>query len=102
MNKIVLRGSAALTVFFGFVAIIIAAAFIRGYVIYRMWNWFIVPLGAVEIGVLHAYGLSLMVGIVFSFVQQKGANKNVLTSIAELFLNNAFVLFIGWLVHHWM
>ena len=102
MNKIVLRGSAALTVFFGLVSIMIAAAFIRGYVIYKMWNWFVVPLGAVEIGILHAYGLSLMVGVVFSFVQQKDNSKNAAISIAELLFNNAFVLFLGWIVHQWM
>lgn len=32
----------------------------EGYVLAKLWLWFVVPLGAPEIGVLHAAGLSLL------------------------------------------
>jgi uncharacterized membrane protein len=100
MSKVVLRGWAAVLVLTSVIAVMAAAAFIRGFVIYKMWNWFIVPLGAVEIGILHAYGLSLMVGIVFAFaVQNEDKKKNAAVSILELLMNNALVLLFGWFVH---
>lgn len=103
MSKIVFRGTAAVTVFLGFLCLMVIMALIRGFVIYKMWNWFIVPLGAVEIGILHAYGLSLMVGIVFSFLQQeKKSEKSAPVAVLELLLNNAFVLLLGWFVHRAM
>lgn len=40
----------------------IPAALLNGFVIQKMWHWFIVPLGIGDIGLAHALGLSLMIG----------------------------------------
>lgn len=35
----------------------------KGWVIHLLWRWFVVPLGVDPIGVAHAWGLSLLVGL---------------------------------------
>ena len=35
----------------------------RGFVLALLWRWFVVPLGAPAIGVVHAMGLSWLVGL---------------------------------------
>ncbi|PWG03362.1 hypothetical protein [Sphingosinicella humi] len=36
---------------------------LRAFIICDMWAWFVVPLGLPQIGVLHAFGLSLFIGL---------------------------------------
>ncbi len=52
------------------IALVLAAW--KAFVLSIVWGWFVVPLGAPAIGVLHAYGLMLMLSLVtFSLVRHK-------------------------------
>ena len=44
-------------------------ALFGGYIFMSGWNWFVAPLGVVEIGVFHAYGLWMMGNFVAAMPQ---------------------------------
>jgi hypothetical protein len=45
----------------GFLFVMLVATVFRGYVLSEMWSWFIVPLGAPALTVVHAIGISMLV-----------------------------------------
>jgi len=56
----------------GLLFVMLVGSLFRGFVLAKMWLWFIVPFGVVELSVVHAIGLSLIV----SFLTfQQGAEK---------------------------
>lgn len=62
-----------------FIALLIVdipAIIFRGFVLTQLWGWFVVPLGADRLGIAHALGLSLMLGIFFAHIATKNDVKN--------------------------
>lgn len=47
----------------GFVLTLAVGSIFQGYVLSKMWLWFVVPLGVVELPVAHAIGISLTAGL---------------------------------------
>ena len=60
-----------------------------------LWGWFIVPLGVVPIGFLHAYGLLLFKTFLFATVSDKG----LVERIAEALALSTISLIFGWMIH---
>lgn len=44
--------------------LIMARSFFDAFVLWKLWTWFIVPLGVVHISYWHAYGLDVFFGLI--------------------------------------
>ena len=69
----------AKTIAIGCLAIIIVTPFaimLRGFVLTRLWLWFLVPLGLPAIGLWHAYGLSILIALFTSGMGRIPSNKD--------------------------
>lgn len=44
-------------------ALDIPTVMLRGFVLSRLWQWFIAPLGVAQIGIAQAIGISILVGL---------------------------------------
>lgn len=76
----------------------------RGFVIYKLWGWFVVPLGVASITIAWALGFSVLVSLLkgtstSSSNEQgdKGFWEIIISSIITAFLVPAFCLFFGWI-----
>lgn len=47
--------------FLGGVVLFTISATLSAYTLMMLWTWFLVPLGVVSIGMVHAYGLSILI-----------------------------------------
>lgn len=94
-----------LLLFVGFVGLIVAMGLVRGFVLSYLWAWFIVPLGAPQIGIAHAIGLSLLVGMFTSNLKRddekvEGADAlaKIGSILAKVFGQALFVLGLGYML----
>lgn len=82
-------------------------AMLRGYVIQKLWLWFLVPLGLPTIGVAHAIGISILIGaLTFQFVVSpfetlEGWTKTITLIVAGT-LANLMIWGMGAIVHSFM
>lgn len=58
-----------------FIATIPLTVIARGWVLAKLWMWFVVPIGVVHIGIANAIGLSIVVGM-FRAANQCQKEKN--------------------------
>jgi hypothetical protein len=90
-----------------FFALTLAALSIwSGYVLSILWGWFLVPMGAKQIGVAHAIGLAAIVNV---FMGQRGVNGNDDKKntnwggkLIAVIIGPLFALFVGWITHFFM
>ncbi len=52
-----------------FIIVLFILGCIRGFVICMLWKWFITPLGIQPIGYAHAFGFSVIIGYILSFLK---------------------------------
>lgn len=64
--------AALLEILFYLVSIVPLTIF-RGFVLSKLWLWFVVPLGVVQISIVHAIGFSLVLG--FLSLKNNNAEK---------------------------
>ena len=76
--------------------------FLKGFVLSRLWLWFMVPLGVMPITLAHAYGLAVMIAL-FTVHQKADAEAKGGGIIYLAFRMNIggplIVWFIGWLCY---
>ena len=61
----------------------------------KIWEWFIVPLGASQINIVHALGILLMV----SFIKRNDApDRSVFTVLTEYAIKYSAILLTGYIV----
>lgn len=89
-----------------FCATILALAgvmLVYGAVLHCLWGWFIVPLGAPEIGVAHATGLSLFTtGLLGSQGRKAEEDEEFETIALKGIVRSLLLLFLSWLVYQFM
>lgn len=80
----------------GGVAFIALFALYNGFVLSILFGWFLVPLGLPQIGIAHAYGLSLLASVILSTrgLSFSGDKKAI---FATGLLMPAMALFLGWI-----
>lgn len=64
---------AALGIIFAFLILLaldIPIVIFRGFILAKLWGWFIVPLGVMQIGIAHAIGLSILISV-FTWKNEK-------------------------------
>lgn len=86
---------------FGYFTLGIALSVFRGFVLKKLWGWFMVPLGVVEIGIAMAIGISVIVSLLVQTTvpATKAEHKEqVMYSVAVPVLG----LFIGWVTHFFL
>ena len=82
---------------------------IYGYVLWRLWAWFAVPLGVPGLAYPHAVGLLLIAQMLRApgqvyYVKDDDRtlmNKAIIPMFTQLVLFPALVLFLGWVIHAW-
>lgn len=75
------------------------------YVIYNawvltiLWGWFIVPLGVKALSIAHAYGFTLVTGLILSNrgVKENKGKDDWVSSIITWLLLPLVALFFGWI-----
>lgn len=71
----------------------------RGFCLYKFWGWFAMPLGAPQIGVLHAYGISMLLCV---FMPQGASNSKDSKGNYNIVLTPLLYLLFGWIIHLFM
>lgn len=73
---------------------------LQGFVFAKLWLWFVVPLGVRALGVWHACGLLLLVGIARSRASDPNAAKlQTSTALIGIGLGALLTLALGWGAH---
>lgn len=77
---------------------------VEGFVVMKLWGWFIVPFGLPFIGYLHAAGIALLHKFVCPIVKnQPDKNTTIISAIQQMFglavIYPMFVLLVGWILH---
>lgn len=67
------------------------------FVVATFWGWFVVPLGAPDIGLAHAYGLAILVGMVAK--RHTKDERSVLEAFAGALMYCGLALLFGWIAH---
>ena len=94
----------AVATFFGVVLgvlIIVPMIIIRALVLATLWEWFIVPLGVMNITIAHAVGLSSIFSLILSKVRSK-EEESLLKSISHEFMTFIVVLVVGFIARGFM
>jgi len=84
----------------GALALVPLLALFRAWVALKMWVWFAIPLGAPAIGMAHAYGLCLLIGIVGISATYHGEDKReTATKLLAPFMTIAMFWLFGAITH---
>ena len=95
----------------GLLFTMLISSLFRGFVLAKMWLWFIVPFGVLELGVVHAIGLSLLVSfLTYQHDAKEEKKKSESSSFGEILLQgfivanmySAIVWGMGAIVHSFM
>lgn len=89
--------------FIGLLAIIPLAIIFNAFVLYKMWGWFLVPLGLPQIGMAHAWGLAILIGMftVRSKIQSKDKKERIAEGVT-MALSPFMALLFGYIAHRMM
>ncbi len=73
----------------------------RAYVIVRLWTWYVMPFGAPSIGVVTAYGLTLVAGVLGGGIYRSSKEPDSDGEIIDRIVGSAFLtgiaLLFGWI-----
>lgn len=82
----------------------------RGYVLQRLWGWFVIPLGAPSLALVNAVGLQVLWTFLIASLRnddeteklEKSPLTKKLTKLIGYWFIAGFILFEGWVLTHWM
>jgi len=85
----------------------IVAPIIRGYVVIKLWAWFIVPTFEMnELRLVEAIGIMFLIGYLSANNNNNNNNKEFWERFAEniifLLVLSGYVLFAGWIIQMFM
>lgn len=63
-----------------------------------LWNWFISPLGFIEINYFHSLGITLIYSIFYKSQYNKYYDEMPFTYTILIYLLQSFTFFIAWLI----
>lgn len=74
-------------------------AIYNAWVLTILWSWFIVPLGVKALSIAHAYGFTLVTGLILSNrgVKENKGKDDWVSSIITWLLLPLVALFFGWI-----
>jgi len=85
------------------IIIVIPMSLLRGWVLTKMWLWFVTPFGVGPITIFHAIGISILLGMLTrdADIKENSAEEKV-KRIVYGFLVPIITLVMGWVVHSLM
>src|SRR5271156_2972201 len=93
----------ALLAFVGIMALIPISIMFNAFVLHKMWAWFIVPLGVAPIGLAHAWGIAILMGMFTMSLKTGSKDKDEkVAEVAVLLVGPLFTLLFGWIAHSLM
>lgn len=71
----------------------------NAWVLTMLWGWFIVPLGVKSLSIAHAYGFTLVTGLILSNrgIKENKGKDDWVSSIITWLLLPLVALFFGWI-----
>ena len=103
------KNNTKIELIFGIIILVILTPFsllYSGFVIYKLWDWFIVPLGFTSITIAWAMGISTFVGMFRYIPDSEIKDKEMLDiigkAIATAVVQPTFALFFGWIFSNFM
>lgn len=90
---------AALFKILGWLVFVPACGMLHAFVLRYLWAWFVVPLGLPSIGMAHAYGISMLVGLMTPYRDNKKSEWSEVVALA--ILRPLLCLLFAWAVHAW-
>lgn len=93
--------------FLAVIVLMVASSAVQGYVLYKLWSWFIVPVfpNAPHLGIVQALGIALLIGYLTgrysnSKLSEEDKKKPLMPLYAEAFKQGViyalFILSVGW------
>lgn len=77
----------------------ILSAFFRFFVFIKLWGYIAIPMGAPQIGLMGAFGISLLVGhLTAEYKENKDGTEEALKKVVYSFLSSA----IAWGFGYWI
>jgi hypothetical protein len=84
----------------GLLLAIVAVYFINGFVISKMWAWFIVPtFGAPQLSIPVAIGIGMLIAMLAKNNIEKKEKESLLVTIGIALLSPLMTLLIAWIVY---
>lgn len=84
-----------------FLLFMLVSLALEGTVLYYLWGWFVVPLGAPSISFWHALGLGLVVSFLtyhyYDF--KKNDEAGIYEPLCYLLVRPGFTFLVGWIIH---
>ncbi len=80
------------------ILLILGVTLLNGLCITYLWDWYIVPLGVIEISIAHAIGIALVFCTLIGYRPTDGKKSPTAAVVAFPILS----LIIGWVFHFWM
>lgn len=84
----------------GIVALYVPVAILRGWVLAKLWGWFVVPLGVVPITIPWGIGIALVMGMFQSRSYPK--EEKEWAGLGFAIISPLFALLVGWIVQGYM
>lgn len=80
----------------------------QGWAVALLWEWYIVPLGAISIGPIHGIGIAMIANLLTHQSTELLAKKENMEAsdyvgiFVGTIIGPLLTLFCGWFIHHWM
>jgi hypothetical protein len=88
------------------IPVVPAAIIWRGFVLAKLWAWFIVPLGVIPIGLVHAAGISTLIGMLTFTGRDDDEDKSLAgrlgSAIGTMAVAPALFWLFGAVIHSFM
>lgn len=77
---------------------VVPAILLRGWATQTLWGWFVVPLGVMSIGLMHAYGLVLVAMLLTatSMVDHEKTIRDSIGALVNWLLWPPLCVVVGW------
>lgn len=94
-----MKALAVIGIVLGAITAIALFAIYNAWVLSILWGWFIVPLGVKSLSIAHAYGFTLVTGLVLSNrgVKENKNQEDWAVSVTTWLLIPLAALFFGWI-----
>lgn len=94
-----MKGLAVIGIVLGAITALALFAIYNAWVLSILWGWFIVPLGVKSLSIAHAYGLTLVTGLILSNrgIKENKNQDDWISSVITWLLIPLVVLFFGWI-----
>lgn len=94
-----MKALAVIGIVLGAITAIALFAIYNAWVLSILWGWFIVPLGVKSLSIAHAYGVTLVAGLILSTrgIKENKNQDDWISSLITWLILQLATLFLGWI-----